>query len=692
MRNVTDASSISALYLADENIPICRLECAEHFRSLSPKEQLYAHHISRASFAGSRICLRQVSSEAEGIYDLVLGIFGPQPDFEGLRNASGVTDVAWKQFLDYVALFLANLGDYKSFGDTKFVPRLSVDDFGAIVAASKSDAANELFAKLKDAIYAVGAKETQLHLGFPDEGHVSNFYDPRITKEDIEAVQKALEANDISALNTRLFLDEAGNYQLRIASAEVQPSREIKTAGGRTIKLVYGDHQRELEASMKHLAEAVAYAANETQATMLRQYVEYFKTGDVKLFDESQKSWVKDQGPTVESNASFIETYRDPAGIRAEWEGFVAVVNKERSRVFAEMVKRAPHFLSLLPWGPEFEKEKFNPPDFTALEVISFATGGVPAGINIPNQDHIRQELGFKNVSLSNVLSAKSPNEKVTFLTPEDLALFQKYRGPAFEVQVACHELIGHGSGRVQMETAAGVYNFNKDHLPISPVTGKPIASWYTLGQTWNSVFTSISSTYEECRAEAVAMFLCCFDDVVSLFGHTDPAEIDDVRYVAWLQMARAGLLALEFYEPKAKKHGQAHMQARYAILQCFMRAGDGFVTIEETSDEDGPNLVVHLDRSKILTVGKAAIGAFLQKLHIYKMTADFENGSAFYRDHTAVPDSMLAWRDIVLSRKQPRKQFVQGNSFLKPDGTVEWRDYPETPEGLIQSWIERNV
>jgi len=137
---------------------------------------------------------------------------------------------------------------------------------------------------------------------------------------------------------------------------------------------------------------------------MLDHYIKTFRTGDIEAHKDSQREWVKDKGPVVETNIGYVESYVDPENSRAYWEGLVSIVDKEKSKKFGDLVKNSESIIPLLPWEKRMEKENFMAPDFTTLDVICFASNGCPAGINIPNFDDVRETEGFKNVYLDNAI------------------------------------------------------------------------------------------------------------------------------------------------------------------------------------------------------------------------------------------------------------------------------------------------
>ncbi|KAF7722684.1 hypothetical protein EC973_002847 [Apophysomyces ossiformis] len=678
-------------YLADERTPFSRLEARSFFESLTDKEQKYAHYMSRASFEGTRIIVTQTNPKAEDIYDLILNVFTNQQgqliDVQELATKSNVSKETFDQFLQYSAQFLGNLSNYKSFGDEKFIPRLSVEEFEKIVVASGSQEAHRLFSKTKHEIWNVEPEQANL-IGFPDDGHRSGYYSDNVTKDDIKLVQQFLEKAEIDPLNTRLFKNEKG-YQLLVAAGAGPQPVIHQLENGANLEILYTDFQPQMAKIAENIKHALPYVANDTQKQMLEAYHNSFLSGSVEAHMDSQRHWLKDINPAVETNIGFIETYRDPQGVRAEWEGFVAMINKEQTVKFNRLVAEAPMFVSRLPWPPTLERDTINKPDFTSLEVLAFATAGVPAGINIPNYTSITQTLGSKNVSLGNVISAQSPDEKFPFVRAADLDLYRKYRNASFEVQVGTHEL-GHGTGKLLSEDADGKLNFDRETV-LHPLTNQPITTWYKPGQNFSSVFKGIAASYEECRAECIAMTLGPYPDILKIFNY-EGQEAEDVLYMMYLNMARAGLTALEFYDPVAKKWGQAHMQARYAILNVMLKAGQDFVQLKPIQGEDGqPSLEIHLDRTKIRSVGAPAVAEFLLKLQTYKSTADEARGTEMYLDATSVSDDWAETRAIVIRSKQPRKAFVQANTFLH-DGKVLLKEYEASAIGMIQSYVERAV
>ncbi|GJE95136.1 aflatoxin-detoxifizyme [Phanerochaete sordida] len=682
-------------FLADHDSPVCSLDVAKSFAQLTSKEKKYAHYIGAASWAGARIIQEQTTPHARQLYDLLILTFskdGKLADLSALKQQSGVSGQDWNDLVQYTVQVLSNLANYKSFGFTKIVPRVPEASFQAVVEKSaNAKNALPLWNELKDHIYQL-TPESSNFIGKRSEGHVSNYYlgEPP-TDAEVAAVQAAAEQFNVDVLNTRVKKNSPTDFTLLVASAQSKSETHEFEIGDKKAKLTiqYGDHADALTKVNAALKKAREFAANAHEEAMLEGYIKSFESGSIADHKAASREWVQDIGPVVESYIGFIETYVDPYGGRAEWEGFTAIVDKALSAKYEELVNGAPELIKVLPWGKDFEVDVFRKPDFTALNIVTFATGGIPAGIN--NYYDVRESTGFKNVSLANILAAKAPNEELTFIHPDDVEVYNKWDSRAFELQVANHELLGHGTGKLFEEREDGTKNFDPTKV-VNPLTGKPITSWYKPGQTPGSVLGEVSSSMEECRAETVALYLVSDRNILKIFKYVDEQDIEDIQYVTFLIMARAGLKALEFYDPAKKKHGQAHMQARLGITQHLIKSG--LARLEEVRGADGTleNVYVRVDRAAVLARGRAAAGELLVELQVRKSTADGAGARAFY---TALTTPLAGWdgaiRDVVLRKKQPRKVFVQPNTFVE-NGEVVLKEYPSTAEGVIESFVERGL
>eukprot|EP00929_Paragymnodinium_shiwhaense_P047766 TRINITY_DN24224_c0_g1_i1.p1 TRINITY_DN24224_c0_g1~~TRINITY_DN24224_c0_g1_i1.p1 ORF type:complete len:756 (+),score=194.70 TRINITY_DN24224_c0_g1_i1:83-2350(+) len=692
------------VYTIPTETEVVFLDALEAFGMLSDQEKAYAHALAQADWEGAKICFLQCSAESVPIFSLLQLVFSAQPVAEIVEAAKGkgLTDEEVAKGLMYVAAFYGNLGNYKSFGDTKFVPAVPAERFHILLTSGKADATKVegLWAECCARMYALPARQRQMGLG--KEKGISTYFSANCEEADAEISGKFMDSIGLSPYNTRLFKDADGTYTIRLASSDETVADDklgaTHTYEGKTFKIVRGDYKPLMARVVKHLEVALKHVANDNQKGMIERYIQSFKLGSIDEHREASRYWIKDIGPAVESYIGFIESYRDPSGVRGEWEGFVSCVNKEVSRKFQVLVDNAPSFLDKMPWPKLLEKEVFKRPDFTSLEVISFGSSGVPAGINIPNYDDIREHDGFKNVSLGNVLKAGygAGDKPVTFIAEADQAMFKKLKGESFEVQVGIHELLGHGSGRLfhqGTEAADGAKAAPHPLKDLLPECSSIEGPFYEANSTWDSTFGKLASSYEECRAECCGIYLSLEADILRVFGHTDatPDAIHDVTYINWLLMCKAGLAGLEFYTPATGAWRQAHMHGRYVILRVLLEAGGGLVTLNKKTGADGnPDIEVLLDRSKIATVGKKAIGDFLVKLQVYKSLGDFEKGSKMFHGYAEVPPEMQEIRNIVMSRKEPRKLLVQGHIQAKAEGGLELKSFDSSTAGMIDSFVAR--
>lgn len=428
-------------------------------------------------------------------------------------------------------------------------------------------------------------------LGLPEEGGTTGYFSPSMTAEDLQLIKDFLADIKLSPLNTRAFKLPDGSLEITVGS--IQQKVEPHTFKGRHIRVVYGEFAPYLKEVVHYLTEAAKYAANDTQREMMELYVRHFETGSVDLHKDSQRKWIKDKGPVVESNLGWIEVYIDPENIRAYFEGWVAIVDKAKSEKFQRLVANSEAVIPQLPWPRAMEKDSFLAPDFTTLEVIAFATDSCPLGINIPNYDDIRDNEGFKNVFLGN--SAKSyAISAMQFATPEQTQLLAEHTQRCYEVHVACHELLGHGVGKL-------IYRSESLQAFTDPVTGEEFVSCYEPGEDWNGKFGAISTSYEECRADTCGFFLCTLPEVHSLFGF-DPADAEAIKTLLWVNVMnqfRKGVLGLQLFNADNQKWGQAHTWGAFVFVQYLFRnqAGGpahGKLVQFELLDDD---FFIHLDK-----------------------------------------------------------------------------------------------
>ncbi|KAH2123729.1 hypothetical protein KXV74_003148 [Aspergillus fumigatus] len=595
---------------------IFQLSVAAAFEGLTSKEQLYAHH-----------------------------------------TASGFS--------------LSNIGNYFGSGDQKFHPDVSPDDLEKLANGDPTTA--ELSVKVRDALF----RPLPDSLGVPSDTSQSTYYLGEGTldnMDEVSAVSKLVELLYIFPENTRLRKSVTAEGEISRRTYDILQASigedeatlqepDDQSAHCTRIRLIRGDHKEELKKINQSLSEAMKYAANCEQQKLLSGIAESFASGDLNAYRQAQRVWVKDKAPKIETVFGFVEPYRDPLGVRAE------------------LAEIASDIIPQLPWaegyeesnrkGP-FEKELFDIPDFASVQILAYCSSLVFPGINLPNYNDIRQEDGFKNIIFANRMIAESQRARgIHMIHESERKVFQEHRFTAYYIWVVLHEILGHGTSKLLQEDSQGHFNFDREHPPLNPLTGKPIDSWYGPGETWTGVFTDLSTTVDECRAELAGAYLIDVAEILQLFGCTVDSKIKpaDVVYNLFQQLGVDGLRALENYNPSTKKWGQAHSRA---------------------SSRHISNLTIRVNRF-LLQEGKASLGRMLLRLHIYRCTADMRSCREFYEDLTTVHEEALGWREVVLMKKDPPLAFCHANTFLQGDRVI-LREYEPTVRGLIQSWAERDL
>ena len=245
------------------------------------------------------------------------------------------------------------------------------------------------------------------------------------------------------------------------------------------------------------------------------------------------------------------------------------------------------------------------------MDIITIATDYCPCGINIPNYDDIRENLGFKNVYLNN----SSKNYFISskhFSTEEQRNILDQNHSRCQEIFVGGHELLGHGSGKLIYRSADGTipYTF------VDPLTGENFQSCYEQGEDWNGKFGDISCAYEECRADTCSLYLCTIPQVCSLFGF-NPENEEEIKTMLWVNVmnqVRRGVAGLSCFNVEMGTFGEAHRWGEFVSTLFLYENQTGGPTegrllkFEVKEDE----FLIHLDKELLWTEGREVIRKLL--------------------------------------------------------------------------------
>jgi dipeptidyl-peptidase-3 len=501
---------------------------ADGFERLSLREKILTWHLYLAALAGRDIYYDQrhaLGLEMRAALEAIV------------THSNGIDASVLQELRRYMKLFWINSGPYNNVTARKFVLRLTRDELhGAASAAARNGAV--LSRRPNESIEQLIDRLAPMFLDASVDTTVTN-KTPGPGRDILEASSNNLYFG-VSASRLESFVERYG-LNSRLTADNGRLVEEVYRIGGR--------YDREIRRIVGHLRDALPFATP-SMSEALRALIRFYETGEDTDRVAYDIAWVRDQESPVDTINGFIEVYMDPRGVKGAWEGIVSYVNEAKTRDIQALAANAQWFEDRMPWDPRFRKPDVAGVTARAIEVVveTGDSGPVTAvGINLPNDQAIREKYGSKSVSLTNVSDAyeRSTPEamRVEFSwSSEEADRAMKWGGVAQELTTAMHEVIGHGSGRM----APGV-------------TEPPHR---LLGEQYSSI--------EEARADLVALYFLPDAKLVELgiVAAEDHAHIVATEYEYYVRNALVQLRRVR----EGTQIEEDHMRNRQMIVN-WLRA-----------------------------------------------------------------------------------------------------------------------
>jgi len=535
----------------------------------------------------------------------------------------------FQNFVVYLKRVWFSNGIHHHYSTDKFAPDFSHEYFaelmkrseGANFPLNEGQTLDELIPELTSILFdpEVAAKRVSLDSSKDlIKSSACNFYEGVTQKEAEDFYNAMKDHNDPTPIS----------YGLN--------SRLVKE-NGKVKEEVYkidGKYSAALEKVAYWLGKASEVAENDQQKAVIDKLVEYYQTGDLRVYDEYNVLWVNDLDSHIDFVNGFTEVYGDPLGMKATWESVVNFKDIEATKRTIIISTNAQWFEDNSPTDPRFKKNEVK--GVTAKVITVAHLGGdcypsTPIGINLPNADWIRKEHGSKSVTMENITYAYDQAalgngflEEFCY-SEEEIELSMKYGSLAGNLHTDLHECLGHGSGQLLSET--------------SPEALK-----------------NYSSALEESRADLFALYYLMDEKMLEL-GIMPTLDVAKAEYNGYV---RNGLMTQLTRIEMGKNIEQAHMRNRQLISKWCYENGLEENVIEKVVKDEKTFYKIN-DYNKL----RELFGELLAEVQRIKSEGDYEAGKNLVETYGVIVEPVL--------HKEVKERFEKLNiapygGFINPE------------------------
>lgn len=557
---------------ADVRILRYRIPCWDRL-TLKQKELVY--YLTQAGLAGRDMMWDQNYKHNLEIRDILEKIY---TTYTGDKSSPD-----WVQFETYLKQVWMSNGIHHHYSNLKHQPLFNQTYFESLLAATSTTCSDEIKKVIFDPKVAARKVEKDAAKGLVENSAVNMYGEGVTTKEAQDYYASLQKPNDRAPLSYGI--------NAKLIKKDGKLVEEVYKVGG-----LYGPA---LEKVNYWLDKAQAVAENDQQAAAIRKLMEFYRTGDLRTWDDFNIQWVGATKGDIDFIHGFVEVYNDPLGNRGSYESIIQINDFEASDRMKVMMENAQYFEDNSPIMGEHKKKEVKGITYRVVNVAGEsgdASPSTPIGVNLPNAQWIRTTHGSKSVSLGNIEDAYNKAAGAGMLDEfandaEEIERAKKYGDVAGKLHTAMHEVIGHASGQLE--------------------EGKAPSS---------QTLKEFASTIEEGRADLVALYYIMDPKLVEM-GLMESLEVGKAEYDGYL---RNGMLIQLRRLKLGEELEEAHMRNRAWVSNWIYEKGmkDGVIVKEV---RDGKTFIDIKDYDKM----RVLVGELLREVQRITSQGDYDAAKA---------------------------------------------------------------